>query len=336
MKNSAMINKIAKAKRYAEEPERIQFKRFEATFRGDNDTHKINFENGKWHCSCRFFHDWGDCSHTMAMQRILGVTIPPEHRHSIPVTGTSKGIGNPDPEEVSRSTIQFQGIRITEDPLTAQNLAVVLTAISELYTQCWLIHKGRVDDLLDYSQSQDKRFPEEANLIISKVSYNSPFNLDWKLDASPQGVMIALATGIDAIIQAPQRLESATLENQSKKLTMELHELEIQSELADKEQARQITAQKAELEKELTLLEIEKQRLEVLDKSLEVGKKRIDYTIEAARSIVEILRPNADEQIKISFIQNLLPRLLKLYDGKGLELSILSIDYVDELITKDD
>ena len=82
--NSSMINKIAKAKRYAEEPERIQFTRFEATFRGENDVHTTNYDNGEWSCTCRFFHDWGDCSHTMAMQRVLGVTIPAAFRHGIP------------------------------------------------------------------------------------------------------------------------------------------------------------------------------------------------------------------------------------------------------------
>ena len=46
--NSSIINKIAKAKRYAEEPERIQFTRFEATFRGENDVHTTNFDNGEW------------------------------------------------------------------------------------------------------------------------------------------------------------------------------------------------------------------------------------------------------------------------------------------------
>ncbi len=59
--NSSMISKIAKAKRYAEEPGRIQFTRFEATFQGENDVHTTNFDNGEWTCTCRFFHDWGDC-----------------------------------------------------------------------------------------------------------------------------------------------------------------------------------------------------------------------------------------------------------------------------------
>ena len=59
--NSSMINKIAKAKRYAEEPERIQFTHFEAKFQGENDAHTTTFDDGTWQCSCRFFNDWGDC-----------------------------------------------------------------------------------------------------------------------------------------------------------------------------------------------------------------------------------------------------------------------------------
>jgi hypothetical protein len=82
--NSSMISKIAKAKRYADEPERIQFTRFEARFQGENDVHTTTYDEGTWQCTCRFFHDWGDCSHTMAMQRILGVTIPAAHRQGIP------------------------------------------------------------------------------------------------------------------------------------------------------------------------------------------------------------------------------------------------------------
>ncbi len=83
--NSSMINKIAKAKRYAEQPERAQFLHFEVAFQGEgNDVHTVIYDNGKWNCTCLFFHNWGDCPHTMAMQRILGVTLPAGHRRGIP------------------------------------------------------------------------------------------------------------------------------------------------------------------------------------------------------------------------------------------------------------
>lgn len=82
--NSSMVSKIAKAKRYAEEPERAEFLHLEVAFRGEDGVHTVNYDNGEWRCTCRFYHDWGDCPHTMAMQRILGVTIPQAHRHGIP------------------------------------------------------------------------------------------------------------------------------------------------------------------------------------------------------------------------------------------------------------
>jgi len=84
---SSMIGKIAKAKQYAQEPDRIKFNQFEATFRGENDTHTTRFDGHAWHCTCRFFSEWGTCSHTMALERVLGVMIPGEARQGEPLTG---------------------------------------------------------------------------------------------------------------------------------------------------------------------------------------------------------------------------------------------------------
>src|SRR5205807_1699727 len=39
--NSSLISKIEKAKRYAAEPDRIQFQTLDVSFRGDNGTHRI-------------------------------------------------------------------------------------------------------------------------------------------------------------------------------------------------------------------------------------------------------------------------------------------------------
>ena len=83
--HSSMIGKIAKAKQYAQEPDRIQFTRFEASFRGENDTHTLSFDQGQWNCSCHFFGEWGTCCHTMAAERVLGLSIPPAHRQGEPI-----------------------------------------------------------------------------------------------------------------------------------------------------------------------------------------------------------------------------------------------------------
>jgi len=75
--DSSMINKIEKAKRYARELDRISFNEFKVTFRGDHDTYTVSYNEGKWECACHFFSLRGICSHTMAMERILGPMLPP-------------------------------------------------------------------------------------------------------------------------------------------------------------------------------------------------------------------------------------------------------------------
>lgn len=66
-----LIGKIEKAKRYAEERDRIEFTRFEVTFKGSNNDHTVTYDGGKWQCNCDFFQTRGRCSHTMALEMIL-------------------------------------------------------------------------------------------------------------------------------------------------------------------------------------------------------------------------------------------------------------------------
>ena len=69
--NSSFIGKIDKAKKYAEERERVNINSFHATFEGNHNTYQVRFESGEWSCECLFFTSRGVCSHTMALQRIL-------------------------------------------------------------------------------------------------------------------------------------------------------------------------------------------------------------------------------------------------------------------------
>ncbi len=75
---SSLIGKIEKAKRYAQETDRVAFSQFSAKFRGENDDYTISYQDGKWHCSCHFFASWGLCSHTMALEKILDKMLPQE------------------------------------------------------------------------------------------------------------------------------------------------------------------------------------------------------------------------------------------------------------------
>ena len=75
---SSLIGKIEKAKRYAQETNRITFSELSVEFRGDNDSHVTGYKDGKWHCTCDFFSHWELCSHTMALEKILGNMLPKE------------------------------------------------------------------------------------------------------------------------------------------------------------------------------------------------------------------------------------------------------------------
>ena len=71
-----MIGKIEKAKRYAEQRDRIKFETLRVTFEGENNPHTVLLENGVWQCDCDFFQSRGRCSHTMALEIILQNMLP--------------------------------------------------------------------------------------------------------------------------------------------------------------------------------------------------------------------------------------------------------------------
>jgi hypothetical protein len=75
---SSLIGKIEKAKRYAQETDRITFSDFSVKFRGEHDNYVTSLKDGKWNCTCGFFGTWKVCSHTMAMERVLGNMLPKE------------------------------------------------------------------------------------------------------------------------------------------------------------------------------------------------------------------------------------------------------------------
>ena len=78
MMQSSLIGKIEKARRYAQETDRITFKDLSVKFRGENDEYDTSYKDGKWRCTCHFFSQWGLCCHTMAMEKVLGKMLPAE------------------------------------------------------------------------------------------------------------------------------------------------------------------------------------------------------------------------------------------------------------------
>ena len=74
--DSGMIGKIEKAKRYAEERDRVEFTAFTATFDGTNNPHTVQFKDKSWQCDCSYFQTRGWCSHTRALEIILEGMLP--------------------------------------------------------------------------------------------------------------------------------------------------------------------------------------------------------------------------------------------------------------------
>jgi hypothetical protein len=68
---SSLISKIEKAKRYAEEPQRITFEEFKVRFRGDNSSHSVSLRGDEWSCECDHFDTSGLCAHVMTLQRLF-------------------------------------------------------------------------------------------------------------------------------------------------------------------------------------------------------------------------------------------------------------------------
>lgn len=79
--DSSIIGKIDKARKYAEEKERVSINSFSATFQGNHNSYDVSFNAGAWDCGCHFFATRAVCSHTMALQRMLDDVLAKVSEH---------------------------------------------------------------------------------------------------------------------------------------------------------------------------------------------------------------------------------------------------------------
>jgi membrane protein implicated in regulation of membrane protease activity len=78
--HSSLIGKIEKARRYAQQPERVRIQAMDLIFHGEHDTYHVTLEGETWRCSCHFFDGFGTCAHVMGVQRMFEVMLSPEAR----------------------------------------------------------------------------------------------------------------------------------------------------------------------------------------------------------------------------------------------------------------
>lgn len=69
--DSRLISKLEKARRYADEPERVEIQEYTLHFKGEHSTHTIRFQDGEARCSCSEYIRAGDCPHTLAIKYML-------------------------------------------------------------------------------------------------------------------------------------------------------------------------------------------------------------------------------------------------------------------------
>jgi len=233
-------------------------------------------------------------------------------------------------------------VRIVQRELTTQSVATIIPALTELQFKCWLIVKGRYAELIEYAQTRNIRFAEEANLVITRIEYNSPFEITFA-PLDPKNI----AEAINEAVQAKQKLIALKIANQEKAEKIQQDAKRAEQEYQAKQQELAIAAQKAaqesqmaqmeqerlkfELEKQrLTFqiehekqkLELERQQVAIQKEQLELVTMRINYDIETANKMIGMLQPDADQMTRAMLAQTLLPSLLQLDSSKGLNLAL--------------
>ena len=80
--NSSFISMVDKAKRYAEERDRIAVNALEVEFRGYNGNHRVSLHGSDWSCECEHFKVHALCAHVMTLQRLFGVHLSEDARYT--------------------------------------------------------------------------------------------------------------------------------------------------------------------------------------------------------------------------------------------------------------
>jgi hypothetical protein len=132
-------------------------------------------------------------------------------------------------------------LRINEEPLTPQTLAIAFTALTELTTKFWLISKRRFADLIEYTQTHDIRFANEAGATIAWATFHSPFSFGLQVDKLVPGVAQAVMTVVDGLSQRKAHLEKLEIENlaAAQKIREAEENLKQQQEMAALEREKQ-------------------------------------------------------------------------------------------------
>jgi transcriptional regulator with XRE-family HTH domain len=178
-------------------------------------------------------------------------------------------------------------VRIVQRLPAAQDFTTIISALTRLHTQFWLIQQSSLADLIEFAQTQDRRFFEKANLIIENLASNSPALITFLTDpgtvttAVASGVTLALALNkvIDAITQAWNKIVDAKIETRKKEA-------------------------------------------EQRNKEAEERRKQVEEAVATLTKVIDELRPGADLQTRAMMLQVILPDYVECLNGKGRKLDL--------------
>jgi hypothetical protein len=221
-------------------------------------------------------------------------------------------------DEMKNSLFTIIPLRLVEEPLTPQTLALVFTALTELTTKLLLIAKHRFADLIEYTQTHDVRFANEAGSTIAYVTYNSPFNFGLQVDKLVPGVADAVMTIVDGLSQRKAKREKVEIDNLASAQRIK----EAAEALKQQQRYSKLEREKMELGLERMILENEKERQALVEQRLESRIKQVEYALELAGKAVDTVYPNADTEMRPILIQTLVNNILQIDSVEGLQLKL--------------
>jgi hypothetical protein len=221
-------------------------------------------------------------------------------------------------------------LSIVQEPLTPQNMALIFTALTELTTKLFLIERLRFDDLIEYTQTHDIRFADEAGSSIVSASKNSPFNFGFQVDRLVPSVAEAVMTVVDGLSQRKAHQEKLEIENLAALQKIK----EAEENLIQQLDMAVLEREKQEIALEKLRLEIEREQQTLIEHRLEAQQKQIEDALELAGKAVDIVYPNTDSHMRLMLMQTLVNNILQLHSATGLEPILPKIK--DDYSSKED
>lgn len=218
--------------------------------------------------------------------------------HGVPNKTTDESV-NELANDLKNFKVEIIPLSINVKPLTPQTLALAFSALTELTTKLWLIARHRFADLIEYTQTRDVRFANEAGSTIMYVTYNSPFSFGLQVDKVVPGIADAIMTVVDGLSQRKAKQQKLEIDNLIALTTTKAAE----DQLKKQQDMSELERQQQEIKLEKQRLFNEKIRQELMEQRLGSQIKQVEQALELAGK-AEVLFPlGMVDVLRITYLQ---------------------------------